>query len=107
MDRARTVLMIGHTGNGKSTLANVITKTNRFKEGEFSISETKNFQKEIVTVDGIEYTVVDTVGIGDTGLPVKEVLLRIAEACRSVRNGFHQLLFVTAGKFTEEEIFCL
>ena len=31
----RNILLIGRTGNGKSTLANVLTNTNKFKEGKY------------------------------------------------------------------------
>lgn len=41
----RNILIIGITGNGKSTLANVLTNTSDFKESPCSVGETKNFQK--------------------------------------------------------------
>jgi hypothetical protein len=37
-------------------------------------------------------------------LTKKEVLYRIAEAVRKVRDGLSQILFVTSGRFTEKEI---
>jgi len=100
-----TVLIIGRTGNGKSTLANVISGTNNFKESEFGVSETKNYQKESFEVEPrFHIAIVDTIGIGDTQLSTQEVLYKIADACYSIRDGINQVLFVSSGRFTEEEI---
>jgi len=45
-DKAENVLLVGRTVSGKSTLANVISKTNKFTESSDSVSHTKNFQSE-------------------------------------------------------------
>src|SRR3954451_13445208 len=50
----RNFLLIGRSGNGKSTLANVITKTNDFKESEKGVSETKIIQNEEFEESGIK-----------------------------------------------------
>jgi len=41
----RNILIIGITGNGKSTLANALTNTNQFQEENFGVGATKSFQK--------------------------------------------------------------
>ncbi|KAF2068615.1 hypothetical protein CYY_010062, partial [Polysphondylium violaceum] len=48
----RVVLCIGKTGNGKSTLCNVLSETMDFKESSNSVSETKEHKKQEYTIDG-------------------------------------------------------
>jgi len=69
----RNVLLIGRTGNGKSTLGNVlINKNNRFeevfKESSGGISKTRAKQSEVFEYEGTNYRIIDTIGIGDTKL---------------------------------------
>jgi len=76
------ILLIGRSGRGKSTLANVVTNTNKFKESSGSASETKKIQSEEFTneEDNTNYLIIDTPGIGDTKMSDNEVLDIIAEA---------------------------
>eukprot|EP01132_Coremiostelium_polycephalum_P011680 gene11680-14301_t len=99
----RTVLLIGRTGGGKSALANSITKSNEFQESGFVVSQTKLHQVKVIELDGVRLKVVDTIGIGDTELDYKDVLYRIADACHTIKDGLHQVFFVTSNRFTEEE----
>jgi energy-coupling factor transporter ATP-binding protein EcfA2 len=110
MNDVRNLLLVGKTGNGKSTLANVLSGTNRFAESSGSVSETRHIQSEIFEVnisrDGrerIRYRVIDTVGIGDTQLTPRGVFYRIGQASHSMQEGLNQILFVTNGRFTQEE----
>jgi len=103
-EKPRNIILIGRTGNGKSTLANVICgKENVFQEGKYSVSQTRDIQIEEFTDYKINYRIIDTMGIGDTKKTMREVLNKIADAAYEVRDGLHQILFVTRGKFTEEE----
>jgi len=102
MNNVKSILLIGRTGNGKSTLANVIAKTDEFKEGEFAVSETKNIAEYIFKYEGTEYRIVDTVGIGDTKMTMDKVLNKLALMGYSVKDGLSQILFVTDGKLVEE-----
>src|SRR4051794_14079657 len=73
-EEANNILLIGSTGNGKSTLGNVlIGQEGYFKESEFSVSETKDYkigelEIELEAGKKIKYRVIDTIGIGDTTL---------------------------------------
>ncbi|KAF2073446.1 hypothetical protein CYY_005231 [Polysphondylium violaceum] len=100
----RTILIIGKTGSGKSTIANVITSTNEFKEGEYGVSETKNFKCLNFIHNGVNYKVIDSVGLGDTKLSERQVLDQMAQACSAVTNGISQILYVFKGKLSQDEI---
>eukprot|EP01133_Synstelium_polycarpum_P012149 gene12149-14216_t len=103
----RNVLVVGKTGNGKSALCGTMTRTTDvFKVSEYAVSETQYCTKHTIVEEGVTLTVVDTIGLGDTGLKEQEVLYRIADACWAVKDGFHQIFFVTCGRMTEEEIMC-
>jgi len=68
MIQKRTILLIGKTGNGKSALANVLGRTNIFKESSSPKSCTEEFKKVSFQDEKreVEYTVYDTPGISDT-----------------------------------------
>jgi len=110
MNSIRNIILIGRTGNGKSTLGNVLINRNGrfeevFSEGEFGVSQTHETKTEDFWENGIRYRIIDTVGIGDTEMTEQQVLYKIAEAAYKVRDGLNQVLFVTRGRFTKEEIF--
>jgi GTPase SAR1 family protein len=115
MTNTKRITLIGSTGNGKSTLANVLLNKNNdfeevFKESADSVSETRNIQVEKAEInldkDGnekLEMIIIDTVGIGDTQLTTQGVLYRLAEATNHIGEGLNQIFFVSGGRFTEKE----
>src|SRR5438477_204968 len=109
MTEIKKILLIGRSGRGKSTLANVILNKNSnfeevFKESFGSVSETKKIQFEEFVENNINYLVIDTPGIGDTKMSNSEVLDIIAEAVYLARDGLSQVLFVVGGRFDQSEM---
>jgi predicted GTPase len=104
MTNLKNILLIGSSGRGKSTLANVLTNTNNFKESNSSTSETRNIQAEKFDNNNTNCQVIDTPGIGDTKLTQEQVLDIIAEAVYLARQGISQVLFVTNGRFDQFEM---
>lgn len=104
----RNILLIGRTGNGKSTLANVLVNKNDsfeeiFAQGNLAISKTRNIQSAEFEYKGINYRVIDTVGIDDTNCSQEKVLDELARACLYVKGDVSQIFFVTRNRFTKEE----
>src|SRR5436305_10078014 len=105
MTTTKKILLIGRSGRGKSTLANVITgMENKFKESGSSASETKKIQFEEFKDKDTNYLIIDTPGIGDTKMSDNEVLDIIAEAVYLARDGLSQVLFVVDGRFDQYEM---
>ncbi|CAB4493569.1 hypothetical protein RhiirA1_27689 [Rhizophagus irregularis] len=103
-ENVKNILIVGRTGGGKSTLANVLTNTDEFKESAYAVSETKIFRKKEFKWSEINFRVVDTIGAGDTKLGLKDVLYKIADGIYAMPEGISQILYVVDGRFTEEEI---
>lgn len=105
----RTILLIGATGSGKSTLGNVLINRNGnfeevFVEGEYSISETRNIKSVIVEIDGINYRLIDTPGFGDTSLEVIKIPPTLEELNEYIRHGVDYVLFVVNKKFNNKNL---
>ncbi|UZO10094.1 uncharacterized protein OCT59_001692 [Rhizophagus irregularis] len=100
----KNVIIIGHTGGGKSTLCNVLTDSDEFDESGNSFSVTNSFQKKNFQWMGKCFNVVDTIGVGDTKLSTRRVLYKILDGIFSIPEGISQILFVVDGRFTAEEV---
>ncbi|RHZ49126.1 hypothetical protein Glove_529g54 [Diversispora epigaea] len=102
MSEIRNIILIGRTGNGKSALANVIGNIDKFKESDLGVSET-HIHFEEIEVGGINYRIIDTIGLCDTSMSEQEVIDIIVDVVYGVID-INQILFVTSNRFTEEEI---
>jgi GTP-binding protein EngB required for normal cell division len=98
------ILIVGRTGGGKSTLANVLTDTVHFKASAYATSQTINFNKKEFKWNEKDFRVVDTIGVGNTKLNIKYTLFNIAEGILSMPEGINHVLFVIDGGFTSEDI---
>src|SRR6266511_1469677 len=105
----KNIFLFGITGNGKSALANTLLNKNGnfervFKESSGSISKTRNVQVEETEIEGVKYQIVDTIGISDTKLKPRQVVIKLAEACQKIKEGLTQILFVVSDKFSQDQV---
>ncbi|KAF2075730.1 hypothetical protein CYY_002973 [Polysphondylium violaceum] len=75
-------------GKGKSTLANILTDSNKFETSAGCQSLTTNHQREEFTYNGKKFIVIDTCGFSDTGLDPREVMNLISDAYREIKMVF-------------------
>jgi len=105
--KVRNILLIGRTGAGKSSLANLLVDNEGlFRIGTGSVSVTKDYQTELFEDKeaGITYRIIDTIGLGDTKSNEEKVLSKLGKITERLENGLHQVLFVISGRFTRDEV---
>ncbi|EFA86717.1 hypothetical protein PPL_00522 [Heterostelium album PN500] len=100
MSKNINIILFGQTGSGKSTLGNVILNKMIFKENPYGTSETKVHQIGTCVESDMTIKVIDTIGLDDTNLSIKEVLRFLANAALELMGGINIVIFIVKDRMT-------
>lgn len=99
----QTVVLVGVTGDGKSSTGNTLCNSDIFSVSDGFKSETQEVAHADYLQGGSFWRVIDTIGLHDTDLSQKDVLGRFSAFAERAADGIDAFLFVARwGRFKPE-----
>ena len=88
------MLIVGISGHGKSALSNFILQEDAFQSGFGFIPVSKKAEKKTKVIQGVKFSIIDTVGFSDGPGLQEHHLNQISDALVAFSSGINAILFV-------------